>query len=249
MLCLALAAAALQPVTARSADPVIESAADGPYGSFVWRPPSAAIAPGGSVTFKSASAVIPHGVSWKGGPETPICSGVPIDEEKTSWTGSCTFAQPGAYAFVCTVHPVEMKGTINVSAGGTPTPPPPAPGGSESPVTGKVSAALKLARSQRGASVRGSIALSEASSGGRLAIDLLSRRAPLLGAGHAGTMRVGRLVRSNLRPGRLSFAVSLKRFARRALKREKDLPLTVRITLAPPGQKALKLTRKVVLHG
>jgi plastocyanin len=240
--------AVLQPAAAGSADPTIESASDGPYGGYVWRPSSATIAAGGTVAFRSASAVVPHNVSWRGGPETPACSGVPIDEERTSWSGTCAFAQPGAYPFVCAVHPVEMTGTINVSAGPAPGPTPSAPGGSESPLAGPVSTALRLPASQRGTSVRGSIALSRAGTGGRLEIVLLSRRSAL-GAGRSGTMRVGRLVRTKLKAGRLPFRVSLLRVARRALGREGKLPLVVRITISAPDLKPLRLRRGVILRG
>ena len=241
--------AALHPAVASAADPTIEAAADGPYNSFVWRPSSASITPGGSVIFKSASAVIPHSVSWRGGPETPACSGVPIDEEKTSWSGSCTFAQPGSYPFVCSVHPVEMQGSISVGAGpGTPGPAP-APGTPESPRAGRVSASLKLSRSQRGGSVRGSIALSQSAAGGRLVVVLLSRRAVLKGPGHRGTVRVGRLVRPNLKAGRLPFRVSLTRLARRALASRERLALTVRTTVSAAGLKPLRLRRGVILRG
>jgi hypothetical protein len=192
--------------------------------------------------------VIPHGVTWKGVPETPSCSGVPIDEEKTSWSGSCTFAQPGTYAFVCTVHPTEMKGTVSVGSSETPNPPPPSGESSESLLAGRASRALRLAKSQRGSSVRGSIALSQAAAGGRLQIELLARRAALLGAGHPGTTRVGRLVRTSLKAGRVSFTVSLKRLARRALQTKEKLALTARVTVSAPNHQALKLRRGVVLH-
>jgi plastocyanin len=241
------AAAALHTVaTSIAEDPTIESASAG--AGFAWKPSTAAIGTGGSVTFKSTSAVIPHGVSWTGGPETPSCSGVPVDQEKTSWSGSCTFGQAGSYTFVCTVHPTEMKGTITVSSGGTPNPPPPT-SEPESPLDGPASRALKIAGSQRGGSVRGSIDLTRAGAAGRLEVDLLARRASLLGAGKAGTARVGKLVRSKLRIGKVSFAVPLKRMARRALRSHDRLALTVRVLLSPPGQRTLKLSRKVVLHG
>lgn len=241
-------AAALQSVSASSAEgPTIESASDGPYG-YAWKPSTAAIGAGGSVTFRSTSAVIPHGVTWKSVPETPSCNGVPIDEEKTSWSGSCTFAQPGSYAFVCSVHPTEMKGTVTVSSGEAPPTNPPPGGSSESPLAGRASSALRVARSQRGGAVRGSIALSQAAAGGKLEIQLLARRAALLGAGRSGTMRVGKLIRSHLNAGRLSFRVSLKRVARIALRGSERLALTVRITVRAPSQEPLKLKRGVVLH-
>src|SRR5215207_8711296 len=103
----------LPPGTASSAEgPTIEAS------GYSWSPSTAQTPTGGSVSFKSPSASVPHGVSWSGGPATPSCSGVPIDEGKTSWSGACAFPQPGSYGFYCTVHPTEMKGTITASTPG-----------------------------------------------------------------------------------------------------------------------------------
>jgi plastocyanin len=240
-------AAALHSVAASIAEgPTIEAASAG--AGYVWKPSTATVGPGGTVSFKNTSAVVPHGVTWTGGPETPSCTGVPVNQEKTNWSGDCTFAQAGSYAFVCTVHPNEMKGTITVSSGGTKNPPPPSTGGPESPLAGPASRALKIAKDQRGGSVRGSIDLAQAGAGGKLEVDLLARRASLFGAGKSGTARVGRLMRSNLRAGRVPFVVVIKRLARRALRSHERLALTVRVILDPPGQKAVKMARRVVLH-
>jgi hypothetical protein len=86
--------------------------------------------------------------------------------------------------------------------------------------------------------VRGSINLSQASAGGRLEVLLLAK----------GGGRVGRLSRSDLRAGRLSFTVPLKAGARRTLRAQKRLPLTVQVVVTPPGRAALTLKRGVVLH-
>ena len=243
-------AAALQFVAGSSAEgPVIESAGPGSSGYF-WQPSTATVGLGGTVTFNSASASVPHGVTWTGGPTKPSCSGVPIEQGKTSWSGDCTFAQLGTYAFVCTVHPTEMKGTITVSSGETPPGPPPPPGGSsESPLQGPASRALKLAKSQKGSSVKGSINLSQASAGGKLKIDLLAKPSSLSGGESSAKTNVGRFMRSSLRAGRLSFAVPLKGVARRALRSQDKLSLKVKVKVMPPGRAALTLTRGVVLHG
>jgi plastocyanin len=230
-------AAALQFVAGSSAEgPTIEPAGPSSNG-YYWKPSTASIGLGGSVNFRNPSATVPHGVKWTGGPETPSCTGVPSEGESKDWSGNCTFAQAGAYTFICNVHPEEMKGTITVSS--TPTPPGPPPGGSsESPLSGPVSSALKLARSQHGTSVRGSVALSQASAGGKLEVVLLTKRGG----------RVGRLTRLYLKPGRLSFTVPLKPRGRRMLKASKKLPLTVQIVVTPPGRAALTLKKGVVLH-
>jgi plastocyanin len=237
---LLLGTAALLFVPGSSAEgPTIEAAGPGSSGYF-WRPSTASTGLGGTVTFKNPSDSVPHGLKWTGGPGAPSCTGgVPVNGEGTSWSGDCTFGQAGTYSFVCTVHPTEMKGTITVSSTEVPVgPPPPSGGATESPLRGPASRALSLAKLQRGSLVRGSINLSQASAGGRLEVLLLAK----------GGGRVGRLSRSDLRAGRLSFTVPLKAGARRTLRAQKRLPLTVQVVVTPPGRAALTLKRGVVLH-
>lgn len=221
-----------------AADPTIEPS----FGSsgYSWSPSSVTVSTGGTVAFKNSSDVVPHGVRWTGGPEKPGCSsGVAVEQEKTSWSGTCTFAQAGTYSFVCTVHPIEMKGTIAVGSTGEPPPPP----AEESPLRGPASRALKLAKSQRGSSVRGSIDLTQASAGGRLEVLLFMRKA----GGSAGA-RVGRLVRSPLGAGIRSFSVPLKSSARRALRSRGRLSLSAQVIVTPLGGTGLTLKRGVTLH-
>lgn len=246
-------AAALHFAAPSSAEgPTIEPAGGG-SGGYFWSPSTATVGMGGTVNFRSTSTTVPHGVRWTGGPEKPTCgSGVPVEQEKTDWSGGCTFAQAGTYAFVCTVHPTEMKGTITVTTTETPPVTPPPPGGSpesapESPLQGAASRALKLAKGQRGSSVSGSLDLSQASAGGKLQVILLATRASMAAASSA-TTRVGRLVRSPIRAGRVSFTVGLERRARRALQARGRLPLTVQVIVKPPGRAALTLRRGVVVH-
>jgi plastocyanin len=192
----------------------------------------------------------------------------------TNWSGTCTFTQAGSYTFYCTVHGAEMTGTITVNPGGTTTTQPTtggggptttttaptttsggpgsaptlgsaAPGGS--PLAGGAATAVKLSPLQRGASVRGSVAISATGAGGRLQVDLLAKSASL--AGHrASRVRVGRLVRSSLHAGRLPFSVALDARARRALHAHRRLALTVRLVLSPPQGAATSVVRSVVLH-
>ena len=186
------------------------------------------------------------------GQPTPSCSGVPVDSSGTSWHGECRFSQPGTYTFRCTVHPKEMTGTITVNANGTLTPTqPPQPGGgstsasgtstsstspqsgsqqSSQPISGSTGArsagspftALRLPASQHGKSVHGSVKISQAGAGGRLEVALLARSASLARARRPAQVRVGRLVRSPLRAGTLSFAVPLN--ASRACARSSPAP-------------------------
>jgi plastocyanin len=241
-------AGAMQFVPGSAAEgPTIEAAGPGSYG-YYWRPSIATVGAGGTVSFKSTSASVPHGVTWNGGPEKPSCDGVPIDQEGTSWSGFCTFAQAGAYTFICPVHPAEMKGTITVSSAQALPGPPPGGSASESPLKGPASRALRLAKNQRGSSVRGSVNLSQAGAGGRLEVLLLARAASLSVASSA-RRRVGRLVRASLKAGHLPFAVPVMPVARRALRSRGKLALTVKVKVTPPGRPVLMLTRGVVLHG
>lgn len=226
-------------------DPTIEPA-ETPSG-YVWKPSAVNAAPGGTVAFRNPGNVVPHGVHWTGGPEKPSCSGVPVDEFGTSWSGTCSFAQAGTYTFVCTVHPEEMKGTITVSAGETPPPPTPSPGqppaaGAEGPVV----QALYLARDQHGKTVRGAIVVSAAATGSDLAVELRASRAAL-GRRGKGTVRVGKVQRTLPGPGRLLFAVHLRPIAQQALSLRGHLSLRVKTTVNPPGAAATTRTRRVKL--
>jgi plastocyanin len=244
---LACAAALASAAASAAENPAIEAGTVS--GGFVWKPSSATVGAGGAVTFRNASSVVPHGVRWTGGPETPSCSGVPVEQEKTSWSGDCTFAQPGSYTFVCTVHPTEMKGTVTVTSGEVPPgpPPPPAPP-PESPLQGGQANALKISKHQRGRAVRGTIALSQAGAGGRLEVSLFASQAVLSGTAAPPVSRVGRIVRSPLTPGTVAFSVPLKRKARRALAGRGKLSLAVQVVVAAPGQTALTLNRRMVIR-
>jgi plastocyanin len=258
------AATAILPAIASSeTSPTVEAVnGSGPYGEpHSWSPTQATVLAGGTVTFVNSSATL-HGIHWSGGPATPSCSGVPVENSEANWKGTCTFAQPGTYTYYCTVHGPEMHGTIVVNESGgvttttttgttgttttTTTTPPPL---EESPLVGSASQALKLAKSQRGTSVKGSVAISKAGAGDRLEIDLLAQSTSLAKAKHHAAVRIGRLVRSSLSAGKLTFSVKLSAKARRALKRHHRLALTVKVVLTPAGGKALTITRSVVEHG
>ncbi|HEX4186534.1 MAG TPA: hypothetical protein VHY83_01430 [Solirubrobacteraceae bacterium] len=234
-----------------------------------WSPATVSVGSGTVVTFSNPSASVPHGLEWTVGPATPSCSGVPGATGAVSWRGECVFAQPGTYYFRCTVHPAEMTGSVTVSSTGTTTTTTtstPASGGGStqtstqttpeglaqgvppSVLAGPASRALRLAGNQRGRSIRGTLEASAAASGGRLEVDLLARAASLAAAGHAGQIRVGRLVRSPLSAGRVAFAVTVSARAAHALRVRRRLALSVRILLSAPHGVSLQLSRTVVLH-
>ncbi len=135
---------------------------------------------------------------------------------------------------------------------GGPAPPPslpaPIPSVSGSPFAGSASTAVKVASTQRGSSVRGSVAVSAAGAGGRLEVDLLAATASLARK-HSKTARIGRFVRASLAAGKVSFSVSLNAQAKRALGRHHRLSVVVQVSLTPLHGAAVTSTRSVVLRG
>jgi hypothetical protein len=131
---------------------------------------------------------------------------------------------------------------------------------SGSPLAGSASSAIRLARVQHGAVVRGSVAVSQAGSGGRLEVDLLvqraslARRASLAGrallarAPHAPLASAGRLVRSSLRAGVVGFKVTLNARAAHALRAHRRLALSVRIVIRSGHGPLVTVTRAVLLR-
>ena len=222
-------------------DPTIEPA-EGP-GGFEWAPSTASVLQGGAVAFRNPSKIVPHGLAWTQGPSNPNCIGVPVDGSSTEWSGSCTFAESGTYDFVCTVHPWEMKGKVGVGSGVATPPGEQAPEESERAFT-----SLRLAKSQRGRMVRGSLVVSQSAVGGKLTLVLRARRSALGGAGQ-GAVRVGQLTQRQSQTGRHPFAVPLNAAARQALRERGNLSVTVKIDLAPPSEPRATATRRVELHG
>jgi hypothetical protein len=107
------------------------------------------------------------------------------------------------------------------------------------PAPGSLFGAVKLASAQHGGVVHGSVVVSSAGSEGHLQIELLTK----------GTAaRVGKLVRSSLHAGKLTFALALNAKGKAALRRHPRLALTVKITLTPLHGAAVTVTRVVVVH-
>lgn len=215
---------------------------------YSWKPSAVSLAAGGMVAFRNPGYVVPHGVHWTGGPERPGCSGVPVDSSGTSWSGTCTFVQPGTYTFVCTVHPEEMRGTITVAAGEA-SPPPPSPGPQQPPAPTEAAPveSLRVPRRQHGSVLRASISVSSTAVGGHLAVELTARRALLGGAG-AGMVRVGGVDRYLAAAGPLALAVPLTPSGRHALRRRSRLFVTAQIVVTPPDGPATTVEKGVVLH-
>jgi plastocyanin len=240
----------------------------GSYYANCWVPPQVELTAPGTVTFKNATG-IPHGVVWSSVPTTPACSGVPVNSFATSFSGTCSFSQPGVYKFYCAYHGPSMSGTITVNPSGTTTTTTAgtAPGatttsttqsygttststagsGSASPAGGTAANVL-LARSQHGRAVRGAVEVPSADAGGRLAVDLLASSASLARTGTGGPVRVGRFQRTSVRAGRISFSIVLDAKATRALARHRRLSLIVKVALTPPGGSPSLTSRSVLLH-
>jgi plastocyanin len=245
-------------------------------GQNSWQPNAATIEAGGVVKLNNTSGEY-HGVEWKSEIKPKCSAGVPETAEASKaaieWHGSCTFTQAGTYTFWCTIHGKAMSGTITVSAAGTtttsttstttgttPTSGGPGSGGSgqggssasptatESPLAAGSSSAVKVASSQRGGSVRGSVKISPAGEGGVLEVDALAKSAALASNGHGSRVRVGKLVLSHLHRGSTTFSVQLSRRARSALHRHHRLALSLRIIVTPLSGSPLTVTRSVTMH-
>jgi plastocyanin len=215
------------------------------------------IDPGGVVSFSYPSGFSTHNVDFGATPATSCAqtaptagSGQPMPATPSSsgWAGSCTFADTGKYTFYCDLH-TGMRGTVLV--GDVPEPTPPAgggggygPGGAQ---TGGGSlpaplAGLKIAKTQRGTKVGGSIA--NLIAGSDLKIDITAKASALK---TSASVRVGRLSKTNLAAGTYSFSIKLNSKARAAVKKKGKLAVSVKFRLTPPGAPTVTATKSVTL--
>ena len=274
---LGIAAGALPAIAGSETTPTIEpvSVGKGIYGEeFRWSPSSAAVGVGASIALTNATEV-KHGIYWSGGPATPSCSaGVPVGSgpaaSGTNWSGTCTFPVAGVYSFYCTVHGPSMSAQITVGSSGTTTTtttttatqptvspagttPPPLTGGeggihpgagAGAPaglLTAAPARAIKLSSASHGRSIQGRVALSRAALGGRLEVRALIRR-----GGHS--VRIGRLVRTALPGGPVTFKLALGHAAVRALRGGRPLNVTVQLTLRSAAGASLRVSRHLLVH-
>jgi plastocyanin len=268
------AVAVLPAVAGSETTPTVNAVSNATCGYYpnCWSPSQVEVTAPGTVTFANASGVA-HGVVWNSVPATPSCSGVPVNSSATSFNGTCSFSQPGTYTFYCYVHGPSMSGTITVSPTGTttattttetqpgttttttslgtkptPTSPSSPPGASFPQPAGLAGPIVAVARSQRGRLVRGSLEVPAADAAARLEVDLLARGAALSSAGGSSAVRVGRLVRSTVGPGKLAFSVALNARARATLARRHRLQLIVKVVLTPAHGSPSAISRNVLLH-
>ena len=215
------------------------------------------IATGDEVMFTDKASTAAT-VVWTGSP--PACTGVPTSA-MTGWEGKCKFEQPGTYKFESstlwpeyTKYEIVVEGAATGTTPTTPTTTTPTTTTTSAPTTpsepghGSPLGALKLASIQRGSTVRGQVTVSQAGVGGRLEFGLFAAGASLAKNGHSAQKRVGRLVRSSLQAGSVSFSVPLNANGKAALRRHRRLALTVKVTLTPQHGAAVTVTRSVVVH-
>ncbi len=269
------AATAVLPALAGSETiPAIEAVnvAEGIYGEHHWSPAQVKVGVGGTVSLSNPSEV-KHGVYWVGAPVSPSCTaGVPVGVSAAAsgvkWSGTCTFATAGTYTFYCTVHGAAMTARVTVGEAGTSTttattptspvtstappstypppgevstPPSHVPSMSGSPLSGAAPGAVHFAPGLHAGTIKGSIGLSTVAIGGRLEVDLLVRHGSKL-------VRVGRVLRSHLRAGKLAFVLPLDAGAALTLRSRRRLAVTVRLALVPLHGATLRITRNLVLH-
>lgn len=274
LLAVAAAVVVMPALAASETAPTVEAVNYGLYYHY-WRPASAIVLPGDVVKFSNPYTETKHGLEFTG-PVKPSCTGIPKAAGEltgaANWQGECTFGAAGTYAFICAVHPTEMKGTITVSAGGTTTTTtttststsaspgsetgqsPVGAGGAGqptvggSPLAGAAAAAVRLGAGPHAKSVRGSVDVSSAGAGGRLEVDVVATRASLARADPHALVRVGRIVRPSLTAGVVRFTVPLTAGALRGLRAHRHLPVTIRVLLTPLHGTPVTVTRRLLLR-
>jgi plastocyanin len=211
---------------------------------------TATIAAGGTVTFSNPVPNSAHNATFTASAPSFCDPPLPGGAALPPWSSTCRFDAAGTYPFVCTIHN-GMGGTVQVLAPGTtPPPPPPAPGtpppGGSPSEPGSPS--VKVARRQRGTTLRGSVTTSEDSS--RIAITALVSN-HVLAQSRPRRIRkvsVGALRKQVATAGKTSFALRLRRAARRALERRGRLAVDLRIVVTPPAGRATTKTVRVTLR-
>ncbi len=239
------------------------------------KPASVRIAAGESVTFADKTAFAAS-ITWKGA--QPACSSsVPVSPAAATsgWEGTCKFEAPGTYQLedpsmfypratvevsAATSTGSTTGGSTSSSSSGSSTTTSGAgsstatgaPAGAQpplgSPLLGSESSAVSLGATQRGHSVHGSVAVSQAGAGGRLEVELLARSAALASTARVARVEVGRVLRAGLHAGTVTFTVPLDARARHALRAHGRLALSVRIVLSATHGAPVTLVRSVLVR-
>jgi plastocyanin len=115
-------------------------------------------------------------------------------------------------------------------------------------LVGSASSAIKLASVQHGRSIHGSVDVSHVAAGGKLEVQLLATRASIADTRRSSRVQVGRVARSALHAGAVSFVVPLDARARAALDAHGRLELDVKLVLSPLRGSPVTLTRSVTVR-
>ena len=229
--------------------------------------PNVTITAGGTVAFSHAAGPFAHNVRFTGaqpascvqtvfasasGPVPPL----PSAADSGAWAGSCTFAAAGTYTFNCALHGNAMTGSVTVVA----PPPPPAPAAADRrPRTAPAAAAAVLrghgrgrvvaARRRCASAARSCAARSTSAAPARACWRGRSRAAGRCRGGSSTTeVRVARQSRVVGRPRPRLVRLTLNASARRALRRNGRLAITLRLTVTPPTGASYTAKRSVVMR-
>jgi plastocyanin len=208
--------------------------------------PNVKVATGGSVTYSYPAGASLHNVVFTGAQPSfcrqstvamgaPFAPPLPAQPTGPSWLGGCTFNTPGAYPFVCGLHPT-MHGSVTVGPGPDAGPPP--------------ASALRLAGVQHGFAIKGSVKVRLA--GSRLWTRAFATRNGLRGrtGGTSYEHRIGSQELKHVGRGRRVFRIGLIPGARKALRRNGKLLITVKVVVSRPALDgpAYSETRKVTVR-
>ena len=244
-------AAAQQPATIASV-----LAIDNEFTNEDGGPADVTIAAGGHVNFSYFAGASRHNVEFPGARPT-VCGvsegppgttvALPSTPSPPGWEGGCDFDDAGTYAFVCGLHG-SMTGSVTVVRTGASAPPSPDPVVEFSVGPGDDTAGdLQVARRQRGYGVRGSVLVARGSA--RLVAQAFAlRRALYPGSRSTLKVRVGRQLIPSVGGTRATFTAPLNRPARRALRRNGRLLITLRLTITPAEGTPYAVRRTVVLR-
>lgn len=130
---LSLLVLAVVPAVARADEEIVA------IPGFQFATPMVEIDQGERLTFRSADEAAPHDVTSVGesADGRPLFKTPVIDFNQTAFVEGSQYLTTGSYAFVCSIHPGTMKGTLKVNTAGTPAQrPAPGSGGGEPPQSG-----------------------------------------------------------------------------------------------------------------
>jgi plastocyanin len=176
----------------------------------------------------------------------PSMSGVVVVSSTGTTTTTTTTTPTGPTGTTTTTptgpSPGGGGGGGNPTAPGSSPPPGQSSGGLLSTLAGS---AAHVSSSQHGTAVHGSVTV--VNGGSELTVEVFAAAARLAAA-PPHRVRVGRLARTGLGPGRVVFSVHLSHRALRTLHRRGRLALLVRISLTAPGGVPAHRSMSVVLH-